>query len=263
MKNIMILMIASISLLLQSCGLSDDDIKATAKAEIFQTQTQQAEQAAVAATQTAIEAEKTALAMTQTAMAITPTIAPTEVLPTVPPVQVGAGTSCPFYVYQDWGADVNHFVPEGWMGDTSDIKLDENYKLDPERPNVIQIAYEPNGPLQWSGVYWWDPPGSFFGDQDGGFDLSCAKKLTLWARGEKGGEKAEFKVGGLKGKYSDSLQPAKSSGPIILTNKWVQYTIDLTGKDLSHIIGGFIWVTNKQSNQYGAVIYIDDIKFEQ
>jgi hypothetical protein len=255
-QNTIVLWVLGISLLLASCGPSVEEIKGTAQAELLGTQTRQAEQAAVGATQAALEAEKAALAMTQTAMA-----APAAVPPG--PISAGAETACPFYIYQDWGADANHFVPEGWMGDISDIKMDENYKLDPARPDVMQIAYTPAGSGQWAGVYWWDPPGSFFGDQDGGFNLSCAKKLTFWARGEKGGEKAEFKVGGLEGTYSDSLQPALSSGPITLTDQWVEYSIDLTGKDLSHILGGFVWVTNKPSNPNGAVIYMDDIRFEQ
>ena len=197
MKKIMILMLASISLLLQSCGPSITDIKATDQVEFNQTQTQQAEQAAAGATQAAMEAEKTAAAMTQTAMEaekaaliMTQTEMAIPKATAIPLTQItvpnNGQASCPFYVYQDWGADANHYVPEGWMGDTSDIKLDDNYKLDPERPDVIQIAYEPTGPKQWSGVYWWDPAGSYFGDKDGGFDLSCAKKFNLLGQGRKG-----------------------------------------------------------------------------
>jgi len=150
------------------------------------------------------------------------------------------------------------------MGDWSDIDFDDNFKLDPDpsRSSVIQITYMPKGTNQWAGIYWWDPPGGNWGNMDGGFDLSCATKLTFWARGEKGGEKAEFKVGGLKGAYQDSLQPARSTGPIVLTERWTKYTLDLSGRDLSHIIGGFIWVTNKPSNPNGATIYLDDIRFE-
>jgi hypothetical protein len=255
-NTITILTLVSISLLLQSCGPSKEVIQLTTQAEAYQKVTQDAVvagQTAVLETQTAMEAEKAALAMTQTAVAIPPIQTP---------VPVSASISCPFYVYQDWGADANYFVPEGYMGDISDIKLDDNYKLDPERPNVIQIAYKPHGAQQWVGVYWW-APGTDWGNKNGGFDISCATRLTFWARGEKGGEKAEFKVGGIKGTYSDSLQPALSSGPITLTDKWVQYTIDLTGQDLSHIMGGFVWVTNKPANPNGAIIYVDDIKFEQ
>ena len=149
------------------------------------------------------------------------------------------------------------------MGDLSDIQFDDDYKLDPVRPNVIRIAYAPGGSERWAGIYWWNPPGGNWGEVDGGFDLSCATKLTFWARGDIGGEVAEFRVGGLRGSYKDSLQPALSTGPIILTNQWVQYMLDLTGKDLSHVIGGFVWVANKASNPNGATIYLDEIKFDK
>ena len=246
----------SICLVLAACGPTQKDIEATIQSGVDQ----KTAQTALVETQTSVKATQNALATVQAVPPIAPTVPPS---PTEAQSDTTAVAECPLYVYQDWGAEVNSFVPEGWMGDYSDITLDDNYKLDAERPSVVQIAYTPKGSEQWAGIYWWNPPGSSFGKRDGGFDLSCATKLTFWARGNKGGEKAEFKVGGIEGTYKDSLQPAKSSGPIVLTNKWVEYTIPLTGEDLSHIIGGFVWVTNKPSNPNGAVIYLDDIKFEE
>lgn len=183
----------------------------------------------------------------------------TPTVPTKSVVQIG---QCPLYIYEDYGASSNAFTPAGWMGDVSDITFDDNFKLDSERSNVTEIKYQPTGSNQWSGIYWWNPPDSNFGAMDGGFDISCATKLTFWARGKNGGERGEFKVGGIKGQYSDSLQPAVSTGPIVLTSDWVQYSIDLRGKDLTHIIGSFVWVTNKPSNPDGATIYLDEIRFE-
>ena len=206
------------------------------------------------ATQTAIAAEQAAIIATQTEMAL-PTVIP---IPTQTPIPISENTSCPLYVYQDWGN--TQFVPEGFMGDTSDISLDDNFQHDTDRPNVIKITYTPTGKQGFSGIYWWAPGTNWGNGDDVGLDISCASKLTFWARGKQGGEIAEFKVGGLKGVYSDSLRPAQSSGPITLTAKWLQYTIDLTGKDLSHIMGGFVWVTNKPSNPNGATIYIDDVR---
>jgi len=235
-------------------------------------------------TQTAVAQAQIAIAATQTAMAVVPAATPVPAKPaltapvvstavpaskpTLAPSQATAVTApaveavCPFYVYADWGSDKNHYVPKGWMGDINDIGFDDNYKQDPARSSVIQIVYTPKGSTQWVGVYWWDPPDGDWGNRDGGFNLSCATKLTFWARGEKGGEKAELKVGGLKGAYQDSLQPALSTGPIVLTKDWKQYTLNLSGKNLSHIIGGFVWATNKPSNPNGATIYLDDIRFE-
>ena len=184
---------------------------------------------------------------------------PTQTAPIQSVAQIG---QCPLYVYEDYGASRNGFTPAGWMGDVSDITFDDNFKLDPERPNVIEIKYLPTGSNQFAGIYWWNPPDSNFGAIGGGFDISCATKLTFWAKGKNGGEKGEFKVGGIKGQYSDSLLPAVSSGPIVLTSNWVPYSIYLKGKNLTHIIGGFVWITNKPSNPNGATIYLDDIRFE-
>jgi len=266
-KYIYSLIIAMAVLILAACGPNQETLRATVEAEVAQEMAQKATQTSMAVEMATLEAEKTALAQQKT-QAEAPQAAPgatsASQTPAVPaPPQPSPAGDCPFYVYKDWGDAANHFVPEGWMGDVADIRIDDNYKLDPERPTVIQITYTPAGPQQWSGIYWWDPPGSNFGTLDGGFDISCATKLTFWARGEKGGEKAELKVGGLRGVHLDSINPALSTGPITLTITWVQYTLELKYKDLTHIQGGFVWVTNKPSNPQGATIYLDDIRYEQ
>ena len=210
----------------------------------------------------ALSLEATTPPDTITATPVPATPVPPTSAPTLNATSPSKGNACPFYVYAGWGAKANHYVPEGWMGDFSDMKYDPNFKLDPQRPSVIQITYTPKGGNRWAGIYWWDPPGSMWGEQDGGYNLSCAKKLTLWARGEKGGEVAEFKVGGLKGTYQDSLQPALSTGPIKLTGEWTEYSLPLAGQDLTHVIGGFVWVTNADQNPNGATIYLADIRYE-
>ncbi|MCP4407895.1 MAG: hypothetical protein GY807_09070, partial [Gammaproteobacteria bacterium] len=43
---------------------------------------------------------------------------------------------------------------------------------------------------------------------------------------------------------------------------WQQYTINLSGQDLSHVIGGFGWSTNQCANPAGATFYLDNIFFE-
>ena len=169
-----------------------------------------------------------------------------------------------FPVYTDISSLDNHFIPSGWMGDYGDITLDKNWQDNPHSGETcIKISYsaEATQGNRWAGIYWQEPANNW-GEVDGGFDLTGATKLTFWARGEKGGEKAEFKVGGIRGKYSDSLQPAVSSGVIVLTNEWTPYSINLEGRDLSYISGGFCWVTSLRNNPEGCTIYLDDIKFE-
>ena len=171
----------------------------------------------------------------------------------------------PFYVYADKGAPHNHFVPEGWMGCGQGIEFDQNDKGSPfSGTSSIRITYAPKLECtqKWAGIYWWHPPDSDWCEKPGGFDLRGWTKLTFWAKGEKGGEVAEFKVGGLKNADRDdcdSLQPARTTHPLELSGQWTQYTISLYGRDLSHIAGGFVWVTDAKQE---TTIYLDEIRFE-
>jgi hypothetical protein len=169
----------------------------------------------------------------------------------------------PFYVYADRSSINNHFIPSGWMGDYGDIRYDAASKNDPYLgDSCIKITYSGKATqgARWVGMFWQNPANNW-GNADGGYDLSRAKKLTFWAHGEKGGERIEeFKVGGIMGEYSDS--DSATIGPVILNKEWTQYTIDLKGKDVSYIIGGFCWSTNVDSNPEGATFYLDEIKYE-
>jgi hypothetical protein len=39
--------------------------------------------------------------------------------------------------------------------------------------------------------------------------------------------------------------------------------IDLTGKDLKSVGGGFGWVANASNNPNGAIFYLDDVKYDK
>ena len=67
-------------------------------------------------------------------------------------------------------------------------------------------------------------------------------------------------MGGIRGRYPDSTQVAL--GPVVLTRRWKQYSVDLRGKDLAAISGGFCWVANTKSNPRGLTFYLDDIRIE-
>ncbi|MFH0940462.1 MAG: hypothetical protein V1840_01215 [Candidatus Omnitrophota bacterium] len=169
----------------------------------------------------------------------------------------------PFYIYADKGSIMNHFIPSGWMGDFSDLKIDTGSVENPYfGKSCLKITYmnKASSGARWVGMYWQNPPNNW-GGVDGGFDLSRATKVTFWARGEKGGERIEeFKIGGIMGEYSDS--DTAGIGPVVLDKDWKQYTLDLKGKDLSYIIGGFAWATNLDVNPDGATFYLDEIKYE-
>ena len=169
----------------------------------------------------------------------------------------------PFYVYSDRTSAKNHFIPAGWMGDTSDIKYEGSSKEDPYLgDSCIKITYNTKKTQGqgWAGIFWQNPANNW-GNVDAGFDLSKATSFTFWAKGAKGGERIEeFKVGGIMGEFSDSDSVVIS--PVILNKEWTKYTIDLKGKDMSYIIGGFCWSANLDNNPEGAIFYLDEIKFE-
>jgi hypothetical protein len=170
----------------------------------------------------------------------------------------------PFNVYTERSSAVNHFIPSGWMGDYGDLKIDDGWTADPHSGTTcIRVVYsgKVSQGARWAGVFWQNPANNWGQIKDAGFDLSEATKLTFWARGEKGGERIEeFKMGGISGDYSDS--DVAGIGPVVLTTEWQRYTIDLAGKDLSHIIGGFCFATNVDVNPEGAIFYLDDIIYE-
>jgi hypothetical protein len=169
-----------------------------------------------------------------------------------------------FYVYSDKGNVKNHYTPSGWMGDYGDISIDDGCTTDPHNgKSCLKVTYTGKGSqgAGWMGIYWQNPANNW-GTQMGGYDLTPYKKLTFWAKGDKGGETiAEFKVGGITGTYSDS--DSVSIGPITLTKDWKQYTIDLKGLDLSYISGGFEFSGAAKDNPQGFTVYFDDIKYEE
>jgi len=156
---------------------------------------------------------------------------------------------------------VNLFFPDGFMGDTQDILLEVNSSIRPFSGNsCIRISYSPQGNQRWAGIYWMYPNNNF-GNTPEGRNLVGATKLSFMARGDRGGEKAEFKIGGISGKFSDSVDPPVST-MITLTSEWKEYTLDLKGKDLGNVFGGFCWVTNSSQNPKGCNIYLDDIIYQ-
>jgi len=169
----------------------------------------------------------------------------------------------PFNVYTDRNARGNHFAPSGWMGDYSDVTFTDTWKENTHSgATCMKIVYRANVSqgARWAGMYWQNPPNNW-GEKKGGYDLTGAKRLTFWARGDKGGERIEeVKIGGLSGTYADTDTVAV--GPIVLTKDWQEYTINLVGRDLSYISGGFCWSTNIDVNPDGAIFYFDDIRYE-
>jgi len=122
--------------------------------------------------------------------------------------------------------------------------------------HCIKMHYE--GVFNWVGVAWQDPPNNW-GDQDGGYDVTGATELELWARGEYGGEQVSFGVGLLeKDKAYPDSGIAKIDG-IELSNEWQRYRIPSKNMDLSSIKTGFVVALTGRRKP--VTIYLDSIRF--
>jgi hypothetical protein len=150
------------------------------------------------------------------------------------------------------------FYPSGWMGDGEYGRKYIGFRR--MRGDVIEITYAPEEEgLGWGGIRWQYPDGNE-GEQPGR-DLTGVRKLTFKARGARGGEIVEFEAGGTRGhRYVDSFEV--SLGRVELSADWESYEIDLSGQDLSSVIGAFAWVATRDLNPDGLTFYLKDIYFE-
>jgi len=170
-----------------------------------------------------------------------------------------------FAVYLDGDAGSNNrYIPSGWMNGAFNMKLDPMWTQKPHSGSSC-IRVEWNGMSgsdgsKWNAVMWQYPEGNW--KDVNGHNLSGATQLTFWAKTDEPGLELQFQVGGRD----------DSSGEVFIKNQWVkidtewqQYTIDLTGKNLSNIRGGFAFAFNNvhDPNPDGTVFYLDDIVFNK
>jgi hypothetical protein len=177
---------------------------------------------------------------------------------------VTPGAFQPFYVFTNKGSRENHYIPSGFMPDGNCLTFSDTWQENCRTEKTcIRVVYDiacSRAGQKWAGIYWLNPANNW-GTRKGGYNLTGATKLTFWARGEKGGEQVqEFSVGGIAGDYPDS--DTAVVGPVILGSEWREYTIDLRGKDLSYISGGFSWTSSEEVNPEDCTFYLDEIKFE-
>ena len=94
-------------------------------------------------------------------------------------------------------------------------------------------------------------------------DLKGANRLVFHARGERGGEVIQVKVGitGNQPCGDSTLSPAES-GYIRLSNEWNQYSISLINFDLSRVITPFAIFVERDTNLQSFKIFLDEIYFE-
>ena len=164
----------------------------------------------------------------------------------------------PLIVYAE-ADSAQSYIPAGWMGDTKAIKLDPLCAEQPHSGKTC-LRCDFTADKGWGGVVWQNPAQDW-GDRAGGFDLTGAKRLTFWAKGDKGGEVVGFKFGivGREKRFFDT--GTGSIEKVTLTKDWKQYEISLGKQDLTRIKTGFVW--NLASSGEPITFYLDDVQWEQ
>ena len=166
-------------------------------------------------------------------------------------------TPMPFYVFED-GFEGMPWVPSGWMGSIEALTLDGDHADNPHRGKACIKMHFISETGTWVGVAWQHPANNW-GEQDGGYDLTGANYLELWARGEYGFEKMNIGVG-LIG--SDKAHPDSGKTTIkdmALTREWQRYRIPLNKLDLLSIKTGFVITLSGQRTS--MIVYLDSIRF--
>jgi hypothetical protein len=166
-------------------------------------------------------------------------------------------TPLPFYVYRD-GFEGMPWVPSGWMGAIESLTLEGDHAKNPyEGKACVEMRFV--GEVgTWVGVAWQHPANNW-GDQEGGYDLTGAKYLELWARGRYSTEKISIAVGLLGEDKAHPDSGKTTPEDIVLTHEWQRYRIRLKRLDLSSIKTGFVVVLSGQGSP--VTVYLDSIRF--
>lgn len=184
-----------------------------------------------------------------------------------------------FPVYDDLSSAGNHFhawgvIPEGALARMTGGSTENPHS----GATAIRAELAPTTPLGYGGFYLLNgllPPGeqspqlNFGETPNAGVDLRGATVLTFWARGLRGGERVEFFLAGVgrNPETGTATAPFPDSSPVIkievpLQRRWTQYRINLTGKNLRYVLGGFGWSASIERNPDGVVFFLDDIQYE-
>ena len=164
----------------------------------------------------------------------------------------------PLVLYDEASRVDAPYIPAGYMGNTKVVKMTLDHGENPHSgATCLKVEYRDS--KDWAGVVW-QHPAHDWGEQPGGWNWTGAKRLTFWARGERGGERISFEFGLLKPDKPFHDSASGKLANVQLTSEWKQYSIDLAGKDLSRIKTGFAWVHAAEGRP--MTFYLDDVVVE-
>ncbi len=168
-------------------------------------------------------------------------------------------------------------IPAGWMSGNPSLNPASLISLSTSKTgchtgaDCLQIDYKTGA--GWAGIVWWPKACGLSGTPAAWRrvqNCSCAvdalrkgnlrtiSKVSFWARGKRGGEIIEFKVGGA----SLCPVPGRPSGLLTLAADWRPYEISLAGFNMRRAVGLFTWVATDSYNSQGATFYLDDVQLE-
>ena len=161
------------------------------------------------------------------------------------------------------GSSAPAYYPSGPIGDVEDISIDGEFRpASHSGRSSLRIGYRPapSGGQGWAGAYLSYPDHNW--GQLPGRNLAGATRLTFWVCADHD-TRAEFLVGGIGQtnlRYYDSLKA--STGMIAVGNSWQRHEIDLKGRDLSSVIGGFAVVTSRAQGAEARALFLDDVEID-
>ena len=181
--------------------------------------------------------------------------------------------AAPVYVYKDANYKENKGVWGNIMPAIAAEKDSVRFKTFVEpgvdgKGTAVKITFDLEQPPHWAGLvvpvkqdYWGETPAP-----GAGLDLSKAKKLIFWAKGESGGEQIQVKAAFISNQpYGDSAEiPIVSDEWLTLTKDWQKHEIVIAdSSQLKRVITPFAIIANEAHNASGKiVIYVDEIYYE-
>jgi hypothetical protein len=163
----------------------------------------------------------------------------------------------PLVIYDEAGRSPLPYIPSGWMGNVAALRLDDRCESNPHSGKTcVRIDY--TAPDQWAGIAWQHPENDF-GDKPGGWDVTGAKRLALWLRGDRGNERVTIELGivGADKKFPDTTKAKLANASLSID--WQEYTLELKG-DLTRIKTGLVLVVTGAGQPIR--FFMDDCRYE-
>ncbi|MEI8209583.1 MAG: hypothetical protein WCG16_10290 [Methylococcales bacterium] len=173
------------------------------------------------------------------------------------------------YVYKDGDYAENHGIWANIMpkeaAETGSIAFKPFFKPGYDgKGNAVKVVADVSKAPNWIGLvvsvkenYWGEKPAE-------GLNLSKAKKLVFYAKGNQGGEQIQVKAAIASDKqYGDSAELPITSVWLTLKKDWERFEIPINGIDLSRVITPFVLVINQDHNQEKPItFFVDEIYYE-